>query len=384
MKLLIITTDPDAGGSSKSLIRLLSGLKIFCVDITVVVPKKGYLSQQLEKIQINYEIIKFLSPNVWPRFESTIDKIKFLPKLAQNFLYYVFAKYKFKNIVKRVSPDIIHSNVSLCTIGYEVARQFRIKHVWHIREYGYLDFKLHSFPSDKIKRNRFLDSYTIAITNGIKEYYNLGDKCEVIYNGIKSINESKYNGNKCEYFLFVGHVNEYKGVSDLINAFVQYRKSGGILNLKLIGRYTEGYHRALLSELKHSHLEKFVEFLGERDDVDDYMSEAKAIIVPSPYEAFGRVTAEAMFNGCLIIGRNTGGTKEQFDFGEKLTGNPVGFRFNDIHELIQQMLNVEQMEDVDYKQMILSSQKLAVEKFSIEQNIRNTYLFLQRILASNK
>lgn len=384
MKLLSITTDPDAGGSSKSLIRLLAGLKILGVNITVVVPKIGYLTQQLDKIQINYEINKYISPNVWPRFETSIDKIKFVPRLAQNFRYNVLAKNKFKNIVKRVSPDIIHSNVSLCTIGYEVARQFRIKHVWHIREYGYLDFKLHSFPSDKVKRNRFLDSYTISITNGIKDYYNLGDKCAVIYNGIKSINESKYIGNKCDYFLFVGHVNEYKGVSDLINAFVQYRKKGGILNLKLIGRYTEVYHKALLSELKHFHLEKYVEFLGQRDDVDDYMCVAKAIIVPSLYEAFGRVTAEAMFNGCLVIGRNSGGTKEQFDLGVKMTGNPVGLRFNDINGLVQQMLNVEKMDNDDYLQMIFSSQRLAEEKFSIEQNVQNSYLFLQRILTSNK
>lgn len=42
-----------------------------------------------------------------------------------------------------------------------------------------------------------------------------------------------------------------------------------------------------------------------------------ALIVPSPFEAFGLITAEAMFNKCLVIGRDTAGTKEQFDNGQK-------------------------------------------------------------------
>ena len=45
------------------------------------------------------------------------------------------------------------------------------------------------------------------------------------------------------------------------------------------------------------------------------MSKALALFVPSSFEGFGFITVEAMFCGCLVIGRNTGGTKEQFDNG---------------------------------------------------------------------
>lgn len=49
------------------------------------------------------------------------------------------------------------------------------------------------------------------------------------------------------------------------------------------------------------------------------MNRATALIVPSPFEAFGLITAEAMFNKCLVIGKDTAGTKEQFDNGQKNT-----------------------------------------------------------------
>jgi len=47
-----------------------------------------------------------------------------------------------------------------------------------------------------------------------------------------------------------------------------------------------------------------------RDDVYAIMSRATALIVPSHFEGFGRITAEAMFNGCLVAGYNSAGTRE--------------------------------------------------------------------------
>ena len=67
------------------------------------------------------------------------------------------------------------------------------------------------------------------------------------------------------------------------------------------------------------------------------MQKATAQIVASRFEGFGFITAEAMFNKCLVIGRNTAGTKEQFDNGVHITGNESGYRFNDIFELVQDM-----------------------------------------------
>ena len=40
-----------------------------------------------------------------------------------------------------------------------------------------------------------------------------------------------------------------------------------------------------------------------------------------------------MYNHCLVIGRNTAGTKEQFDNGLDQTGEEIGLRFDSDLEL---------------------------------------------------
>ena len=57
------------------------------------------------------------------------------------------------------------------------------------------------------------------------------------------------------------------------------------------------------------------------------MRQAKAIIIPSHNEGFGRCMPEAMFNGCLCIGHDTGGTKEQMDNGTEATGEDIALRY---------------------------------------------------------
>ena len=44
-----------------------------------------------------------------------------------------------------------------------------------------------------------------------------------------------------------------------------------------------------------------------------------------------------MLNGCLVIGRNTTGTKEQFDNGLLLTGDEIGIRFEGNEDLNEKM-----------------------------------------------
>lgn len=94
------------------------------------------------------------------------------------------------------------------------------------------------------------------------------------------------------------------------------------------------YTRKCMKYISENKLSQFVEFLGQRSDVYDLMQQATALIVPSNFEAFGFITAEAMFNKCLVIGRNTAGTKEQFDNIELLLKSKYVFRFNSKQELV--------------------------------------------------
>ncbi len=61
------------------------------------------------------------------------------------------------------------------------------------------------------------------------------------------------------------------------------------------------------------------------------MSRAIAFLMCSENEGLGRVSIEAMFYGCLVIGRNSGGTKD-FVFDGK-----TGLLFNDMDGCVSAM-----------------------------------------------
>lgn len=63
------------------------------------------------------------------------------------------------------------------------------------------------------------------------------------------------------------------------------------------------------------------------------MAEASAIIISSQSEGFGRVMAEAMYNGCLVDGKNAAGIKEQFDNGLQFCDQEIGIRYSDYGDL---------------------------------------------------
>ena len=80
-------------------------------------------------------------------------------------------------------------------------------------------------------------------------------------------------------------------------------------------------------------------FLGRKNTTEVYniMHHASAFLMLSKFEEFGFTTAEAMFNHCLVIGRNTAGSKEQFDNGQSFSGIEIGIRVNNVKDIIEAM-----------------------------------------------
>jgi glycosyltransferase involved in cell wall biosynthesis len=119
-----------------------------------------------------------------------------------------------------------------------------------------------------------------------------------------------------------------------------------------------------------------IKFLGYRTDVYELMLNAIALVVPSKFEGFGFITAEAMFNGCLVIGKNTAGTKEQFDNGLEIKGEEIGIRYNTVEELSQVMLSICRDGIGFYYETIKKAQETVVELYSSNRNadkVFNTY-----------
>lgn len=383
IKVLVVTPDPNGGGSSQSLLTLLRNCDLSYFHFKVVLPRDGYLSNELDKMGIDYEIDHNLVLSVWPRAEKLSDKLLFFPRVIKVIIKNYLSTNSITKIVKSFSPDIIHSNSSLITAGYNVSKKLGIKHIWHIREYGTKDFQLTFFPTEKEKRTLLLDTVSIAITKGIKQHFKLGQTCHVIYNGIETVHFPCISLHKSNYYLYAGHVTKNKGVTDLVEAFLDYKKRGGNFDLLIVGRCSNDYRDFLEKIIKSSSAESHVKFVGETRDISRLLSEATAVIIPSYFEAFGRVLAEAISHGTLIIGRNSGGLKEQFDLGLSDNGNEIGFRFSSVKELTNCLFRVESLQNEEMMEIIKRGHKSITKHFSSEKygsNITNLY---EKVLNEN-
>lgn len=272
-----------------------------------------------------------------------------------------------ERLVQSVKPDIIHTNTGIIHEGYFAARKFGIPHVWHLREYQDLDFGWHIFPSKNEFIRMLSSSHVIAISHGIFDHFKLSDcKDRVIYNGILSKQGIAYIPLKQKYFLCASRVVASKGHEDVVRAFAVFNKQHPDYRLIILGDGHERFISRLCKLAYKSGVLAQVDFKGYQTvrETVRFMQEAKALIVASKFEGFGRMTAEASFAGCAVIGRATGGTKEIID-------TTSGMLFHDVSGLIQAMSDVASMDEKSYSQLVLRGQRLAVENYSIERNIHD-------------
>ena len=89
------------------------------------------------------------------------------------------------------------------------------------------------------------------------------------------------------------------------------------------------------------------------------MNEASAFLMCSKNEALGRVTIEAMFAGCPVLGRNSGGTKELIRHGTN------GYLYNDIDEGVRYLNLLIDQSDMT-RLLVNEGRNFAINNFSEE------------------
>ena len=334
MKILYVASAPDMGGATIALYNLISAI-IENHQVVVVFPKrKGELMRLLDNLHVKYYNINY-DMNLWPSYSH--NPIRYFIRVAKMCVKNYIAQKKIQAIIEAESPSIVHCNVGPIDVSLNACKHLGIPHVWHIREYQDLDFNMKSFPTMSHFRKRIHSkgNYCISITRDIFNHWNLRDVDKVIYDGIfiKSqlvpIKEKKKNN-----ILFVGRIEPAKGAFDAIKGFLKIKPKYKDFIMQIAGNISDNdYYQSCKKLVDESLYGDSIQFLGHRSDIYSLMRQSKAIIVSSYCEGFGFITAEAMLNNCFVIGRNTGGTKEQMDICEEIAHTPLAYRFNDVVEL---------------------------------------------------
>ena len=386
MKVLILHPIQDiSAGSTKALLNIISENKKRGIDIIVAVPGHGALNDTLDTLQIPYINYNFRFA-LLPQEHTLLQEILLIRRLIINSITGIrLAWYARKHQI-----DIIHSNVSVIDAGYIASRLTHIPHIYHIREYAVeIGWKHYIGRQRFLKRLNLTKQFNICITKDIQLYVQQTNSpnSKVIYDGVLSKETICYSPSKAPYFLFVGRFLPAKGLKQLLQAYAVYCKHcDAPLPLHIAGdSHRSEYKQQLQQIIKDNHLEEKVLFWGMRNDVLHLDGEAQALIVPSLSEGFGFITAEAMFSGCLVVGHDTAGTKEQFDNGKQLTGKEIGLRYTTQEQLVQHLLDITTATHngtftEQYELMILRGQQVVKQLYTTEHNAEQVIRFYHQIL----
>ena len=439
MKILYISNSTSGGGAPASLFNLVEGARRGN-QVAVVMPQAhGALYEKLQDKGVTLYTEMPYVLDIWPR---SLNPFRLIYKYAMLWRNRHQVREYIGRIIDEFKPDIIHTNVGPLAIGFKEATRRGIPHVWHMREYQDKDFGMTFFPSKSAFKQLLhtKGNYCIAITEDIFRHWELDqEKDAIIYNAIikgsapdrhtenpagSNQTESLSNyapelGNTCgivpvasdspcRYFLYAGRIEKPKGLMTLLKAFSKYRKNGGENHLLVAGRPCGLYAVLCKAYVRLSGLTSCVDFLGQRNDVPALMAQAEAFIMSSYSEGFGLTTAEAMLNGCVVIGRDTAGTKEQFDRGEEITrqtiwqenkqtatienpGNPhvsencqrceIGLRFENVDQLAAQLEYVSDKANASHLQQIReNAYKVVTTEYTAERYVSQILEFYKRIL----
>lgn len=384
--LYIVNSTRVIGGASKSFLTLLDGMKEKGVTPFVITPDKGDMYQVLREKGIFVTDVN-LRANVYPNLHTVKDALYFLPRVVGRRLIERRASRRIYRFCSEHRIDLIHANVSLLSCGLYASKKLLIPHVFHVREFVDKDFDFHYFPSKRAYYDALNSqlAYTVCITRGIKEHHQLtGNRTKVVYNGIELTTGPQH----CEFapnsfFLFAGRIEPAKNPMQVVMAFNKFcqRQPENDITLKLAGPVTSDAYLAEINNYVKQHgLSGKVEYLGIRRDIANLMHDARATIVSSDFEAFGRCLPEAMLQDCLTIGKDTAGTKEQYDNGLTECGSEIGLRYRTTEELANHMSELWPVIPPEFEKRKENARKVVTKLYSKSSYVNNIYSFYQVIL----
>lgn len=160
-----------------------------------------------------------------------------------------------------------------------------------------------------------------------------------------------------QYFLFVGRIEEIKGIRLLVEAFSKMPD----IQLKIAG--TGVLDEEIREKIQTEHLSN-IEMLGfqPKNEVNHLLKHAQALIMCSQwYETFGMVIAEAYSNGTPVIVGNVGNIKDLV-----IDGN-TGFLFD--YDSVEGLVSaVRKMNKADGRKLGENGYNLFKERLSAEAN----------------
>lgn len=345
------------------------------IETLVVLPWPGSGEEILQEKNIKYTFIR--SHDWTVEIDAPINmKTKLIE--ARSLAINARAIAELKNIIEKEKFDLLHINTIYSYVGAKAALITNTKLIWHIREVLELNGNRKIQHEDRgyaliNKADRIL-----TVSEGVGAQYPCLDRAKVktIYDGVRK--DVFYHAEKQIFqkqkltFLIVGSVQPHKGQKELIDACAMLSGNNSI-ELWIVGGGEELY----LLELKQM-VQKYkmdVVFWGAKNDVGLFYQKADVCFCCSQFEAFGRVTVEAMLSGCLVIGADTGATKEI------IQDCKTGYLYHQGNaQALAEKIGYVLEHKEEAKKAAKAGQQYAVDHFTVEKNAADIVDIYREIL----
>lgn len=360
--IIYVSTNIKKDGAEKSLVSLQSYLnKDKNIGTITIIPQHGPIEELLQGNGIEY-IIHSFQGNV--NAGRGVKPIRGLTKMGLN----IIQAFKLGERLKRKKICIVgvHSNTITSEFGVYLALDLKVPHIWHVREFGKLDFNFDfelgfkylvwcASKSSKIICN------SKSVMNYYEQYFH--KNITYVYNGVDTFPQglSDWESKKFKMIL-VGRLSPEKGQLLAIEACKELKDSG--FNNFVLDLYGDGVDKEKLKDKVHQYgLEKYVSFLGYQNNIP--FSSYHLGLMCSQHEAFGRVTVEYMVNSLPVVGVDSGGTSEIVANG--ISGFLCDDNAGSIFEAIKKFY-LDRNLCISFGK---AGREIALTKFSVDQYRRN-------------
>lgn len=368
LNVMYICNDLGIGGATLSLIDTLEQMRGY-VNCIVVIRQQYDIIYHLEKLNIQYYIVPF-------ECDYGLKENNSLEKMELNFIEDYDSAKHLVEIIHNEKIDLIHINSSVSNVGAIAGLIAGIPYIWHIRELIHDHFNCCYYNED-LKRELFNKAARIiSISDCVKKKVLETYKIQSIrmYNGLdidkyENVIDDKntYNRN----FLMAGIISEEKGQWDAIRA-VEFLIKKGYTDIKLyiIGNANEVFKWSVEKYVKRHVLNNNIYFISFKEDLKLFRKHVSYSITGSKMEALGRSTIEAMLAGNIVIGADTGGTKELIGLEEKRGYLYEQGNYENLALVLEKVINES---DAIKKRIQKSAQIYAIKEFDSVKYCKELY-----------
>lgn len=375
MRIAFILNSSGLYGANRSLLGLISYLREKNITCFAILPQRGDVEQEFEKMDVEYAVADYRSCAWYPGYKGA------------PFLVNIYNIPKIACIIRKWNVDIIHTNSSSHDIGIILAKLLRKKHVWHIREILEYFYDTKWIFPHLYKQLRYCSDAVICVSEYTYNYHAEkypNPNMKVIYNpyDVKfyDIQREEFAPQSEVTILMAGGFAKLKRQIDSVKA-IKILLDRGIENVRLV--IAGGGEASLINEVKNYiydyELQDKIELLDFVPDLREIRRNSDIALCCSDGEALPRVIVEGMLSELLAIGADSGGIAELIE--HKRTG------------LLYEVGNSEQLADqIEYavnhreecRKMVVAAKKYVIDNFELNHSGEKVVEIYNKLLDDTK